>query len=106
VGELVGVLTITHPSLSRPFIVTNYSLPLDYHFGIPAPPRVIHTTKQLAYGGDVIFRGTGAKAPNAGVEFQRTGGIATVSDRVTTVTSDVGFFLLNLQPADDAAVGD
>ncbi len=106
VGDLVGVLTITHPSLSRPFVVSNYTLPLDYRFGVPASSRIIHTMKQLAVGGDVIFRGTDAKAAGVGVEFQRTGGIATTSDRVTTVTSDAGFFVLDVQPADEAAVGE
>jgi hypothetical protein len=60
----------------------------------------------LAYGGDLMFRGTDAKAPGVPVEFQRTGGIATKVDHISTATGATGFFLLDLAPAADDADGD
>ncbi len=106
VGQLVGDLTVTHPALPRPLVVRGYSIPLDYRFGIPAPAGTIGRGKLLAYGGELVFRGTGAKAPGVVVEFQRTGGIATKVDRVTTVTGGTGFFVVDLAPASEDADGD
>ena len=106
VGQLVGDLTITHPALPAPLVVRGYAIALDYRFGIPVPSGTIGTSKMLAYGGDLIFRGTGAKAPGVPVEFQRTGGIATKVDHISTATGATGFFLLNLAPAADDADGD
>jgi hypothetical protein len=109
VGQLVGVLTITHPSLSRPFVIAQYTIPVDYRFVIPGPSVTIRTNKLLAYGGELIFRGTGARAPGVGVDFQRTSGIATTADHVSTVTNNVGFFVVDLTPVDNAdgeVVGD
>ena len=63
-GRLVGDLTVTHPALSRPLVVRGYSIPLDYRFGIPAPTGIVGRGKLLAYGGELVFRGTGA-APQA-----------------------------------------
>jgi O-antigen ligase len=106
VGQLVGELIITHPSLDRPIVVHGYAIPLDYRFGIPAPNGTIGRGKLLAYGGELLFRGTDAKAPGVSVDFQRTGGVATKADHVATVTGPTGFFLLDLAPANDDAVGD
>jgi len=106
VGQLVGDLTITHPALATPLVVRGYSIALDYRFGLPAPGGIIGRGRLLAYGGELIFRGTDAKAPGVPVEFQRTGGIATKVDRVSTVTGATGFFLLDLAPAAEGATGD
>ena len=106
VGSLVGDLTVTHPALPSPLILRGYSIPLDYRFSIPSPTGTIGRGKLLAYGGELIFRGTGAKAPGVAVEFQRTGGIATTVDRTTTTTNASGFFVVNLAPASEDADGE
>jgi O-antigen ligase/polysaccharide polymerase Wzy-like membrane protein len=106
VGRIVGDLTVTHVSLPRPLVVHNYSIPLDYRFGIPEPSGTIGRGRQLQYGGELIFRGTGAKAPGVTVEFQRTGGIATLAERASATTNATGFFLIDMSPASDEAVGD
>ena len=105
-GQIVGELTVTHPALPRPLVVRGYSIPLDYRFGIPAPTGIVGRGKLLAYGGELVFRGTDAKAPGIGVEFQRTGGIAAKTDRVSTTTNATGFFVIDLGPVDDDAEGD
>jgi 5-hydroxyisourate hydrolase-like protein (transthyretin family) len=105
-GRVIGDLTVTHPSLTRPFVVHGVAIPLDHHFAVAAPTGTIRVGKLLAYGGELIFRGTNAKAPGVGVEFQRTGGIATTENRFTTVTSSAGFFVVNLVPAADDADGE
>jgi hypothetical protein len=106
VGQLVGELTVTHPALAKPLVVHGYTILVDYRFVIAGPTGTIGRGKLLAYGGELLFRGTGAKAPGIGVEFQRTGGIAIRSDRVTAVTSAAGFFLLDLEPAADDESGE
>jgi hypothetical protein len=103
-GLLIGVLTVTHPALPRPLVVRGYSIPMDCRFGISLPNGAVVNPRRLAYGGELVFRGTGAKAPGVGVEFQRTGGIATTVDRTSTTTDATGFFLIALDPvADDIA---
>ncbi|MEO7083897.1 MAG: O-antigen ligase family protein, partial [Gemmatimonadaceae bacterium] len=36
-SQISGVLTVTHPSLTHPSVLQGFTIPLDYHFGIPAP---------------------------------------------------------------------
>lgn len=40
-GSVVGVLTITHPSLSGPIVLPDLAIGLDYHFKIAAPNGTI-----------------------------------------------------------------
>jgi len=101
IGNLVGVLTITHPSLDKPLVIQNYTIPLDYRFVVAAPSRVIRSGKLLAYGGNLIFRGTGAAAPGVRVEYQRTGGISTTTELSSSTTDANGFFLVALTPIGD-----
>ena len=105
-GQLVGDLTVTHPALQRPIVLRGYAIGLDYRFGIPAPTGTIGLGNRLAYGGELIFRGTDAKATGVAVDFQRTGGIATKADRVSTITSSTGFFVVDMAPASEDAEGD
>lgn len=105
-GQIVGDLTVTHAALARPLVVRGYAIALDYRFGIPIPTGIVGRGKLLAYGGELIFRGTGAKATGVGVEFQRTGGIATKLDRVSTTTNATGFFVIDLGTDDADVTGD
>ncbi|HEX3865993.1 MAG TPA: O-antigen ligase family protein, partial [Gemmatimonadaceae bacterium] len=89
-ATIVGVLTVTHPSLSQPAVLFGYQIPLDYHFGIPASRATVPIGAQLSYGGEVVFRGTGEKVANVGVDFLRTGGIATTPNEVSATTSSSG----------------
>jgi hypothetical protein len=40
-GAVVGVLTITHPSLPSPIVLSNLAIGLDYHFNIAVPTGTI-----------------------------------------------------------------
>jgi len=40
-GSVVGVLTITHPSLASPIVLPDLAIGLDYHFKIAAPNGTI-----------------------------------------------------------------
>jgi len=105
-GQLVGDLTVTHPTLARPLIYRGYSITLDCRFGIPAPTGTIGVGKSLTYAGELVFRGTGAKAPGVGVEFQRTGGLATKAERALATTDQTGFFVLDIAPESEDAEGE
>jgi O-antigen ligase/polysaccharide polymerase Wzy-like membrane protein len=100
----VGALTIVHSSLARPETIERFSIPLGYTFGVPHPTTTIAVGGQIAYGGEVIFRGTGEKAANVQVTFARTGGIATDPTSVTTTTNASGFFRLDLNPLEKGEV--
>jgi len=104
----IGTLIVIHPALARPATVQNFSIPLGYTFRVPQPTGTIAVGGQIAYGGEIIFRGTGEKAANVQVTFARTGGIATDPASVTTTSNAVGFFRLDLNPLDDtgAVIGD
>lgn len=101
---IVGLLTVTHPNLSHSAALPGFSILLDYHFGIPTPRTTVPVGSILAYGGEVIFRGTGEKTANVGVEFVRTGGIETTPDHTSTTSNAAGFFEIDLTPATDGEV--
>jgi hypothetical protein len=98
-GITIGTLQITQSSLSRVSVLTGFPVTLDYHYGIPQPGGTVNVDGQLVYGGQVIFRGTGAGVPGATVTFTRTSGIALTKSPVTVQSGATGFFALPLSSA-------
>ncbi len=103
-GNVVGTLTVTNPVLFQPSVITNYQIPLDYHYLVPYVRGTFNVGALLAYGGEVRFRGTGKNAGGVQVTFQRTGGIPTTPDPFVTTTDSTGFFLINLTPGAQGVV--
>lgn len=99
VGDVIGDLVVTHPSLARPSVLPGFRIPLEYRFRVPSPRAAIPVGGQLSYGGQVYDRGTRSGSPGAFVEFTRTGGIATSQATVSTTAGPTGFFRLDLDPA-------
>ena len=95
-GSVVGTLTVTRGDIARVSHFVGFTVPLDYRYGLPKPRGVVNVDGQRAYGGEVINRSTGAKAPGALLEFTRTGGVP-ITPATARATADArGFFVLML----------
>ncbi|MBM3855638.1 MAG: hypothetical protein FJ399_21215, partial [Verrucomicrobia bacterium] len=103
-GDVLGTLTVTHPALPRASQLQGFAVPLTYRYDIPRPVATIPVGGTRTYGGEVIFRGTGEKAPNATVEFTRTGGVAMTPATVEVRANVTGFFVLPLDASVDGTV--
>jgi hypothetical protein len=106
-GPVLGTLTVMHPSFGRPSRLDGFSVPLDYRYDIPRSVATLAVGGLRTYGGEVIFRGSGQKAPGARVEFVRTGGVAMTPATVQVTADERGFFVLSLDATvDGTVVGD
>lgn len=106
-GAVIGTLTVSHPSLPRVSRFNGFSVSLDHRYEIPRSVATLAVGGQRTYGGEVIFRGTGEKAPNARVEFTRTGGVAMTPASVQVQADAHGYFLLLLDAlVDGTVIGD
>ncbi len=103
-GTVVGTLSVSHPSFRRVSRFDGFTIPLDYRYDLPRPLGTFTAGGQRTYGGEVVFRGTGAKAPGASVEFTRTGGAAMTPSTVRTTADARGFFLLPMGDDEDGFV--
>lgn len=57
----------------------------------------IDVEREYRYGGNVIYRGTGATTPGATVRWTRTGGLQTEPTSVETTSGTNGFFIFGLR---------
>ena len=103
-GNAIGTLRVSHPSLPRTSVLNGFTLPLDYHYGIPLPSGVVGVGSQLFYGGQVIFRGSGKAVAGTTVTFTRTSGISLAQPSVTTISGSAGVFILPLTSTEEGSV--
>jgi hypothetical protein len=103
-GTVIGTLTVTHPALTHPSRLDGFTVPLDFVYEVPHPLGVVSVGGQRTYGGEVIFRGTGAKAPGATVQFTRTSGVTITPASVQVTADSRGFFVLALDATVDGTV--
>lgn len=96
-GAFTGTLRVTHPVTgTRTF--PGFAIAGDY---VVEPPRIrgiFGLERKYSYGGNIIFRGTGATTPGATFTFTRTGGIAMTPNSVSVQAGANGFFIFQIEP--------
>lgn len=106
-ADVIGTLTVSHPSLPKVSRLEGFRVALGYRYELAGSRGNVTVGGQRTYGGEVIFRGTGAKAPNATVEFVRTGGVAMTPASASAQADERGFFVLAMDAsADGEVIGD
>lgn len=96
-GRITGTLSVTHPSTGTR-VYPGFALSGDH---VVEPPRVrgvFAVDKTYAFGGNIIFRGTGATTPGATFRFTRTGGLQMTPNSVSVQAGANGFFIFSIEP--------
>lgn len=107
VGNAIGTLTVSHPSLSRPSQLSGFVIPVTQQWDLPSPTGPFQVGGRFDYGGIVRFRGDETGALGARVTFTRTGGLELQNPVIRTQTNETGFFVLSLPTqADGTVIGD
>lgn len=94
-GTVSGTLLIKHPYV-RSSTLSGFLLPLGYVYELPRSQGTITVGGMVSYGVLSTFRGTDERLAGTPVEFQRTGGVRTRDDIARAITSNDGFFVIDL----------
>lgn len=96
-GAITGTLRVNHPNTgTRSF--PGFSIVGDH---VVEPPRirgVFGLDRKYSFGGNIIFRGTGATTPGATFTFTRTGGLTMTPNSVSVQAGADGFFMFQIEP--------
>ncbi|MBI2408825.1 MAG: O-antigen ligase family protein, partial [Gemmatimonadetes bacterium] len=104
VGNVIGTLTVSHPSLARPSQITGFIIPLSNIWQLPVPTGPFSVGGRMDYGAIAKFRGNDGPAAGALITFTRTSGLALPVSPLRVTADNSGFFKLDFGATSDGTV--
>lgn len=107
VGAVVGDLVVEHAVHGGSATLPAFPIQLGHRYEFPVPRATVETAPRLAYGGAIVFLGTGEQVGGVDFEFRRTGGIQISPSTFTVTSRPDGYFNFAVTPlASGDVIGD